>query len=225
MTDTAYLELRDVFYTYQQGNFCLKGINQTFNKGEFVAITGPNGSGKTTLGKIMAGIIKPTQGEVKLAGRDSRSLSLGKIGKLVGYLFQQPERQLFATTVEEEVGFALNLMGEDKERIKKEVDRILEDFSLKGLEAQSPYQLSAGEKQRLALAAIIINQPQFLILDEPTNGLDPVRKKRLAEILKELQSTGIGLAVISHDQSFIEENADRVLKMAGGELLETGPTH
>jgi len=123
--------------------------------------------------------------------------------------------------VEEEVGFALTFMGEDREKVKKEVDRILEEFSLKGLEGQSPYHLSAGEKQRLALASIIINQPRFLILDEPTNGLDPVRKKKLAEILKELQGKGIGLAVISHDQGFIEENADRVLKMTGGELIET----
>ncbi len=216
-----YLKLEEVSYSYQQGSFRLKGISHTFFKGEFVAITGPNGSGKTTLGKIMTGILKPDRGKVTIDGLDSKTLSLGRIGKLVGYLFQQPERQLFTPSVAEEVGFALTFMGEERESVKSRVDQILKNFSLEGLRNQSPYKLSAGEKQRLALAAVIINKPRFLILDEPTNGLDPVRKKKLAAVLKELQRDNIGLAVISHDQAFITANADRVITMAGGEIIET----
>lgn len=220
--EAAYLKLIDVTYSYRRGNFTIKKINQVFHRGEFTAITGPNGSGKTTLGKLMAGIFKPDKGKVLINGRDSKEISLGEIGKMVGYLFQQPERQLFTPTVEKEVGFALEFMGESPEVVSRKVDRMLESFSLSELKDSSTYRLSAGERQRLALAAVLINQPQFLILDEPTTGLDPVRKQRLADILTDLKREDIGLAVISHDQAFIKKNADRVIVMAGGEVIETG---
>lgn len=219
LANSGFLELIEVAFAYPGNGFSLQGINQYFQQGEFTAIIGANGTGKTTLGKLLAGIIKPEQGQVLIAGRDSREISLGQAGKLIGYLFQQPDRQLFTPTVREEIGFALEFNGSSPEVIKKKVNDMLDIFSLADLAGAAPYQLSAGEKQRLALAALLVNQPQFLILDEPTTGLDPVRKQKLAEVLKELQGKGIGLVVISHDLSFIKSNADRVLVMAGGGLI------
>ncbi|HLV09293.1 MAG TPA: ABC transporter ATP-binding protein [Halanaerobiales bacterium] len=220
-----YLQLEDIVYSYPQTGFQLKGINLGFKRGEFTAISGPNGSGKTTLGKIMAGIIKADSGQVMIDGLDTREVSLGRIGKRVGYLFQEPGRQLFTGSVKEELAFTLSFREEEKEEIERLSKKALEDFSLSGLEEEAPFRLSAGEKQRLALAALIINQPDFLILDEPTKGLDPLRKEELTVILKNLQDSGVGMAVISHDNSFIEENADRIILLSRGELIETRSTH
>lgn len=219
LANSGFLELIEVAFSYPGNEFSLQGINQLFQQGEFTAIIGANGTGKTTLGKLLAGIIKPEQGQVLIAGRDSREISLGQVGKLIGYLFQQPDRQLFTPTVREEIGFVLEFNGSSPEVIEKKVNDMLDIFSLADLAGAAPYQLSAGEKQRLALAALLVNQPQFLILDEPTTGLDPVRKQKLAEVLKELRGKGIGLVVISHDLSFIRSNADQVLVMAGGGLI------
>lgn len=218
--NSVYLKLDDAAYSYPGDSFMIKEINLDFCQGEYTAIIGKNGSGKTTLGKLMTGIFKPDKGKVLINGKDSRELTLGQIGNQVGYLFQQPERQLFTPRVRQEVGFALDLMGEAPEIVDEKVEKMLESFSLRELKDSSPYRLSAGEKQRLALAAVLINKPSFLILDEPTTGLDPVRKERLAAILKKLKAENIGLAVISHDLSFIEKNADRIIVMSGGEVVE-----
>ena len=219
LANAGYLELVDVAFSYPGNKFSLKGINQLFQRGEFTAIIGANGSGKTTLGKLLAGILKPDRGKVLIGGRDSKDISLGQVGKMIGYLFQQPERQLFTPTVREEIGFVLEFTGKPPAIITKKVDDMLNTFSLADLAGAVPYQLSAGEKQRLALAALLVNRPQFLILDEPTTGLDPVRKQKLSEVLKEMQGNGIGLITISHDQLFIKNNADRVLVMSGGGLI------
>lgn len=220
-----YIKIQNVSFGYQDGNSVLTEINTSFCRGEFTAIIGPNGSGKTTLGKLMMGLLKPFKGDVLIAGNNTKELSLGKIGNMVGYLFQQPERQVFTATVTEEIGFVLSFMDKPQEYINSKVKEMLEAFSLTGLEESSIYKLSRGERQRVALAAILINGPSFLILDEPTTGLDIVRKRKLSRILKELQSQGIGLAVISHDQEFIEENADRIIRVSGGGISETGSSY
>jgi len=220
---SPFIEIRNVSFSYPRSELILKDINASFYRSEFVAIVGSNGSGKTTLGKLMVGILKPVLGNIFIKGDNINQLSPGKIGKLVGYLFQQPERQLFAPTVKEEIAFVLNFMEEPGAYVEKEVNRMMELFSLQGLKDSSPYKLSRGERQRLTLASILINGPEFLILDEPTTGLDIVRKNKLANTLKKLQNEGIGLAVISHDDDFIKENADRIIKVTGGEVIAAGP--
>ncbi|MFO8060788.1 MAG: ABC transporter ATP-binding protein, partial [Bacillota bacterium] len=167
------LSLTDVSYTYPAGDDrILRGINLQVAGDGVTAITGPNGSGKTTLGKIMAGIIKPAAGRAEIFGTDTREMSLGQIGQKIGYLFQEPERQIFAPTVEEELSFVLRVRGLPGAEIEDTVSQMLERFHLLGLRDRFPFLLSRGEKQRLALAAVLVNRPRFLVLDEPTTALD-----------------------------------------------------
>lgn len=221
--NSPFIQINNVSFSYPKSKLILENIEMNFYSNEFIAITGPNGSGKTTFGKLMMGILKPVKGSIYIKGEDISKLTPGNIGKKVGYLFQQPERQLFTPAVREEIAFARTFMGEPESDIEEEVSKMIGLFSLKGLEDHSPYKLSRGERQRLALAAILINEPDFLVLDEPTTGLDIIRKNKLSNILKKLQDKGLGLAVISHDEEFVRNNADRIIKVAGGEVIETGP--
>ena len=216
-----FIEVNNVTFSYKKSDIILKNVNTAFHKGEISAIVGPNGSGKTTFGKLITGILTANKGSVFVAGENVNDISLGNIGKKIGYLFQQPSRQLFNPTVKEEIGFAHSFMGEAKETVAKKVDKIIKEFSLEGLENSSPYKISRGEKQRVALASIFINEPSFLILDEPTTGLDIVRKDKLSQLLRKLQEKGIGIIVISHDEKFVSNNADRIIEIFGGELHES----
>jgi energy-coupling factor transport system ATP-binding protein len=200
----------------------LKGIDLEVEGNVCTAIIGPNGGGKTTLGKIMTGILKPTDGVVRINSRDTRELELSEVGATIGYLFQEPERQLFAPTVWEEVSFVMEIKGVPKETIDIEVGRILKQFHLSELGEASPFLLSRGEKQRLALAAIMVNNPSFFILDEPTTGLDMERKDVLSGILNSLLERGTGMIIISHDHKFVAKHADRVIEISGGEVVYDG---
>jgi len=215
-----YIELDDVSFAYERCAPVIGGLSLKLYKEQFTAITGPNGSGKTTLGKIMTGILRPQKGCVIICGRDSAGMKLGEIGQRIGYLFQNPGLQIFAPSVQEEISFALGLKGCSKEEIDSRVSRSLRDFDLTNLSDAFPFKLSRGEKQRLAIAAVLVNKPDFLILDEPTTGLDMERRRALSDILLGLKEKGIGMAVISHDRVFIDRLADRTIKMHGGEIVE-----
>lgn len=215
-----YIELKDIYYSYPKGGFAIDGLSLELLKNDFTAITGPNGSGKTTLGKLISGIFKPGKGSVSICGKDTREMSLGEIGGKIGYLFQNPERQLFAPSVREEISFILELKGYDQKYIDDSVEYILEKFNLKHLENAVSFKLSRGEKQRLAIAAVLVNKPDFLVFDEPTTGLDMDRKNILSNMLYELMDNGIGMAVISHDTEFVKRHAARVIKLEGGSIIE-----
>jgi len=215
-----YIKLDDVSFAYKKGVPVIGGLSLKLYKEQFTAITGLNGSGKTTLGKLMTGILRPQIGRVFVCGRDSTEMKLGEIGQRIGYLFQNPSLQIFAPSVREEISFALELKGESKGEIQEKVSRSLKDFDLSHLADAFPFRLSRGEQQRLAIAAVLINSPGFLILDEPTTGLDMERRRALSKILDGLRNKGIGMAVISHDRAFISRLADRTIRMHGGEIVE-----
>lgn len=168
----------------------------------------------------MTGILRPQKGRVKICGSDSADMKLGEIGRRIGYLFQNPALQIFAPSVREEVSFALELKGYSSKEIERRVDEVLRDLDLSHLQDALPFKLSRGEKQRLAIAAVLVNKPGFLILDEPTTGLDMERRRVLSDILRDLKQKGIGMAVISHDRAFIDRLADREVRMHGGEIVE-----
>lgn len=147
-------------------------------------------------------------------------MTLGQIGSKIGYLFQNPDNQIFAPTVREEISFIPELKGCPHEEIAHTTDKMLELFGLRGLEDALPFRLSRGEKQRLALAAILVNHPLFLILDEPTTGLDIERKNMLSNVIRKLKEDGLGMVVISHDEPFIKSHADRLIKLSGGEITD-----
>ncbi len=193
----------------------LKDITLDFPGKGFVSLTGPNGSGKTTLGKVMTGILPFQSGQVSIDGKDIKSMSLAQIGRKIGYLFQNPDKQIFAPTVIEELSFGMKYKNISKDEIDKRTDQMLDTFDLRSIRDSTSYFLSQGEKQRLAIAAMLLNEPEFLILDEPTTGLDIKRKEDLSKYIDRI-SNKVGILMISHDKGFINRHSDRIIKLEEG---------
>ncbi|MFW5649475.1 MAG: energy-coupling factor ABC transporter ATP-binding protein [Candidatus Alkaliphilus sp. MAG34] len=214
------IELRNISFEYTRDKEIIKDIDINIKMEDMTCIIGPNGSGKTTLGKLMVGILKPNSGEIYLDGENIANMSLGQIGRQVGYLFQNPEKQFFSNTVEDEIKFVLEIKNLNREYIEKKTETLIDLFQLNHIKSSFPLRLSQGEKQCLALAAILINEPRHLILDEPTKGLDMKRRDILIETLKNFHSKGIGMTVISHDHIFVNQISSRILKMCRGEIVE-----
>lgn len=215
----AFIKFEDISFSYPGQENLIEDQTLEFEKGQFTAVMGENGSGKTTIGKLMVGILKPTSGAVFLGSENLSDISLGRVGSRVGYLFQNPELQIFAKTVAEELSFIPTLKGIEKEKINSEVNEVLDLFSLSSKKENIIYNLSYGEKQRLALAGILINKPEYIILDEPTAGLDFLRRQQLLSIMKELIWRGIGMTVISHDEKFIKNFKGNLLKVKRDEIV------
>lgn len=218
----SYIKLVGITYAYPRSRFALKDVDLSLNQGEIVGITGENGSGKTTLGKIIMGILMPDSGNIEIDGVDGKTLKLCERGFKIGYAFQNPDRQLFAASVQDEIIFPLEIKGVDKKTAQERAETLLKRFELSHLKERVPMRLSRGEKQRLVLAATLAQEPGFLILDEPATGLDRDRKKALYQLLKELTEEGIGMAVISHDLQFIEDYANRIIKLENGKVVDDG---
>ncbi|WP_207657463.1 energy-coupling factor ABC transporter ATP-binding protein [Alkalibaculum bacchi] len=215
-----FIELKELSFGYTSNKTIIKRLNLKISKDEVTSIVGSNGSGKTTLGKLMMGILKPTIGGVYILDEDVSQMSLALVGSKIGYLFQNPEKHFFTNTLEEELGFILKFKDVNELSIQQQIDELIEIFELNHLRKSSPLLLSQGEKQRLAIATILINKPEYLILDEPTTGLDIERKRELLNQLNQLREEGIGMTVISHDQFIIEELSQRVIKIHRGEIID-----
>lgn len=215
----AFLELSRVIFSYpRKMKPALTGIDLSLDKDGVTAIVGPNGSGKTTLTKLLIGVLRPTEGEVRLEGRPVAEYSLAEIGRRIGYVFQNPDLQLFCSTVAEEVGFGLANRGCEPAHVQEKVAFYLDYFELAAYHDVFPLYLSQGEKQRLAIAAVLANEPEFLILDEPTIGLDACRKKNLEDYLKKVARLGSGMILVSHDEPFVDKMAERVVTLANGRI-------
>jgi energy-coupling factor transport system ATP-binding protein len=213
----AFLELNQVTYIYQKcGRPAVSGIDLTFDQCGITAVIGPNGSGKTTLSKLMAGILRPDAGEVRLENRPLGSYSLAGIGRRIGYVFQNPDQQLFCNTVAEEIGFGLQYLGWEQSAIRERVKFLLDYFQLASYRDAFPLHLSRGERQRLAIAAVLAGEPAFLVLDEPTVGLDAYRKRLLADYLSQIAGQGRGVVLVSHDSEFVGRVAERVIRLENG---------
>ena len=214
------VSLVNVRYAYPLDSaFLLEVPAISFFAGECAALCGHNGSGKTTLGKLIAGLLRPLGGSVLLENEDIAGWPLGKIGGRVGYLFQEPSRQIFAPTVLEEITFPLVLKGMDEKQAAELARSMLTRFEMGPLENAVTFTLSRGEKQRLAIVAMLVTKPAFLVLDEPTTGLDARRKDMLGAMLGQLLEQNVGILLISHDSAFVKEYASRVYTMAEGKVL------
>jgi energy-coupling factor transport system ATP-binding protein len=213
MNSQAYIEVKNMSFCYPRSQFRLKDISLQLHRNDITALVGENGSGKTTLGKILTGILRPASGEILIGEKNIKTLDLGEIGKKVGYLFQNPEKQIFASSVYEDVSFPLEINCVDPEAIKVRTEKILKELEIDHLKDKYPFNLSHGEKQRVALAGILVNETEYLILDEPTTALDTDRKELLGKMLQDIHSQGTGILIISHDEIFINKLCGRVLKM------------
>jgi len=212
--------LEDVRFAYSggSGDFSLEVGN--FSPGPCSALLGKNGSGKTTLGKLAAGILKPASGRVLYNGSDIAGWRLGKIGRHVGYLFQDPSRQIFAPHPLEDIAFPLELRGVPKPEAEEKALELVREFKLKSILDSATYTLSRGEKQCLAIAGIMACDPKFLILDEPTTGLDRHRRDILIDMLSRLKERGVGILLITHDRDFAETLGAALHHMDGGRCAD-----
>ena len=214
--------LRYIYPTYHVE--ALRGIDLSIHKSEFIAILGQNGSGKTTLAKHFNGLLKPSSGRMWVQKKPTTDYSHRELSRCVGYVFQNPDHQIFARTVAEEVGFGLRMQGEPLKTIEKRVAEALEVVGLQGYEQKVPFALTKGERQRVAVASVLAAQPQVIILDEPTTGLDYRHQRNMMEMLKRLNQYGHTIIIITHSMWVAAEYADRTIVMKEGRILSDGPT-
>ncbi len=215
-----YIEIKNMSYKYKNGRPVFKDLSLDIKGDEITLLTGKNGSGKTTLTKLIMGILNPQSGSISISYIDNKSLSLGQVGGLIGYVFQFPERQLFAMSVMEELTFPLLLKGQDNKSVNTKAEDLIKLFELDKVKDSYPFLLSYGEKRRLAIAAVLMNNPRYLILDEPTASLDQDRIDNLSRILKELKRQGIGMLIISHNKDFIHKHGDRLINIDEGKIIK-----
>jgi energy-coupling factor transport system ATP-binding protein len=218
----ALVETRQLSFAYTADRPVLDGIELRIATAEFVAIVGQNGSGKTTLAKLLTGLLKPTRGRVLLDGRDRAELAPAESAHLVGYVFQNPDHQIFASTVEEEVAFGPRNFGLAPEAVEERTAEVLHAVNLEHARARDPFLLSKGERQRLAVASILALRPRLLILDEPTTGLDYREQRRMMTLVTELNRSGIAIVIITHTPWLVAEYARRVVLMRKGRVLFDG---
>ena len=207
-------------HRYDDGTEALRGVDFELAPGESVAILGPNGSGKTTFVLHLNGLLRG-QGSVEVAGMVLEDRTVARIRKLVGLLFQDPDDQLFLPSVLEDVSFGPVQLGLTPEEARARSEEALRQVGLdSGCWGKPPYHLSAGEKQRAALAGILAMHPQVLVLDEPTTHLDPPARRQLAELLKSLPQ---GKIIVTHDLSFARSLANRAVFFERGIAAADGP--
>jgi energy-coupling factor transport system ATP-binding protein len=219
------LKAEEVRYAYPTYSVeALRGIDLSLQEGEFVAILGQNGSGKTTLAKHFNGLLKPTSGRMLVQNKPTKEYSHREIARWVGYVFQNPDHQIFARTVAEEVGFGLKMQNEAPKTIERRVAEALEGAGLQGYEQKVPFTLTKGERQRVAVASVLAAQPQVIILDEPTTGLDDRHQQDMMRMLKRLNQQGHTIIIITHSMGVAAEYAHRTIVMKEGGLHLDGPT-
>jgi len=216
------IEIRGLGHCYPDGRRALAGVSLAIGRGEFIALVGPNGSGKTTLAKHLNGLLAPTEGRVTLEGRDVAGLPLETLAQRVGYVFQDPDHQLFAATVAEEVAFGPRNLGLPAAEVEARVLEALAAVELHERDAD-PFLLDKGARQRLAVATILALRPDVLVLDEPTTGLDFREQERMLALLDRLHAAGRTIIIITHTPWVIAEHARRVVLLQGGRLRYDGP--
>jgi energy-coupling factor transport system ATP-binding protein len=216
------IEVKDIYFTYPNDVEALKGVSLKIREGDFLAIMGQNGAGKTTLIKHFNGLLKPTKGTVIVNGVDTREESVAKLSRRVGFVFQNPDNQLFCETVEEEVAFALRNFGFKDKVIQKRVEWAINLLGLTRYRQTSPFMLSGGERKRVALASVLAWNPDVVILDEPTIGQDYQQKEKLRQFIVQLNAQGKTVVIVTHDVEFVAECNPRVVLMAQGKIVVEG---
>ncbi len=229
------LEMKHVFYTYQEGSpaesHALQDICLNINEGEFLGIVGHTGSGKSTLIQHLNGLLKPSKGEVLIDGVDiNQKAAKGRRKELrmcVGLVFQYPEYQLFEETVELDIGFGPRSMGLSDAEVKMRVQEAMALLKLdyQALRKQSPFDLSGGQKRKVAIAGVLAMKPKYLVLDEPTAGLDPKGREEFLAQLKLLHQQGMTIIMVSHSMDDMARYAQRMIVMDHGQIQLEGTPH
>lgn len=216
------IEFRNVGASYDGERAILSDVNFTIGDGEFVAFVGTNGAGKSTTMRLVNGLLKPTQGQVLIDGVATVDLKTSELARKVGFLFQNPDRQICNNTVREELLFGFKALGRLDDGARKRVDAIIEEL---GFEADAdPFLLNRGTRQLLALASIVVLETPIVVLDEPTTGLDYRECTKVMEIVGRMHARGATVVMVCHDMEVVADYAQRVIVMHGGRVVDDGPT-
>ncbi|HEX5837139.1 MAG TPA: ABC transporter ATP-binding protein [Anaerolineales bacterium] len=216
------IRISDLHFTYPTGVDALQGISLTIEPGEQVAIIGQNGAGKTTLVKHLNGLLQPRRGQVLIGDWDTKENSVAKLARRVGYVFQNPDEQLFSKNVGTEVAFGPRNLGYEPDRVEALVRGALAMTELSDKVETNPYDLSATWRKMVALASVIAMDTDIVIFDEPTTGQDAVNIARIANVIKTLRERGRTVITITHDIDFCAENFERVIALSQGRILLDG---
>ena len=219
---TCALDLNHIYFNYDE--FSLEDINMELHRGEQKAVVGLNGSGKTTLFKIIMGLLEPISGEVHVFDNQVTRENLWSVRQQVGFLFQNPDDQLFAPTVWEDVAFGPRNLGLSGDEISARVEEALNVVGMSAFTARPVNEMSHGQAKRVALAGLIAMKPRVLILDEPFTGLDFSMITGVVDIIEELRGEGISVLYTTHNRFFLENWSDSVLVLNNGRILLDGPT-
>ena len=209
-------------YSYGTGQAGIEGINLTVRAGEILTVVGQNGAGKTTFTKLLNGLIKPSAGVVRIAGLDTRTTPVSVLASHAATLFQNPDRQLCRNTVVEEISFGLELQGAPADAARERALHVAATFGLP--ENASPFNLSRGQRQMVALASVVALEPELIILDEPTSGLDYRECMTVMETVRQRALDGAAVVMVCHDMEVVSDFADTLAVMTEGRLIEVGPS-
>ena len=219
------LSFEGVSFRYPNGVQALQKVDLEIRAGEQVAWIGANGAGKSTLARLTNGLLRPVQGRVLVGDWDTRAHAVSDLARRVGYVFQNPDEQLFARSLREEVGFGPRNLGLSPADIDAAVREALAALDLSESAEANPYDLSPARRKELGLAAILAMRPPILILDEPTTGQDARGLARLGRVLGRARARGQTTITITHDMDFCSEHAQRVVVFSEGQILTEGPAH
>ena len=228
MPDNVIIEIKDMKFNYPDGTPALLGISVDIHEGEFIALLGQNGAGKTTFAKTLNGLLKPSEGFVKVGGIDTKQKGVvKKLVEQVGYVFQNPDHQLFNNEVKKEIAYAPINIGLSDEEVEK---RVLNAADVAGIREEHfemhPFFLQKGLRQRVSIASILDLQPKVIIVDEPTTGQDFKQSIEVMNFLKMLnEKQGHTIIIITHEMDIIARYANRVIALAKGKVILDGPTN
>lgn len=217
------IKLESVSFRYPSGFLALDGIDLQVNQGEILAIVGENGAGKSTLAKHLNALLIPEQGRVLIGDWVTSEYSPAKLAARVGFAFQNPDDQLFAQTVQQEVSFGPQNLGFDEEKIQQLATSAIAMVGLQGMVESHPYDLSLSQRKMVVIAAILAMNTPIVILDEPTTGQDARGIALVGQIVDEIREAGRTAIIISHDLDFCAEHCERILVMSGGKISADGP--
>lgn len=218
------LEAKNISYSYDNDTQALKNINLKIKHGEMVAILGKNGAGKSTLFLHFNGIYEPDKGEILVDGEKLKynKKALLKCRQKVGIVFQNPDNQIFAPSVEEDIAFGPLNLKLPMDEVQHRVEEALKRVGMEGFEKRAPHHLSGGQKKRVAIAGILAMKPEIMVLDEPTAGLDPQGALNIMNLLSKLNKEGITIVISTHDVDLVSQYVNKIFVMADGEIIGDG---
>jgi len=221
------ITIENLYFSYEKGMDILKGIDLSVKKGEFFALLGSNGAGKSTLLKLINGLLKEYSGVIKIFGKDIKKIDRESLFRQVCTVFQDPDDQLFALTVFDDISFGPRNMGLPESEVKDRVLDALKSVGLEGFENRPIKTLSYGQKKRLCIAGVLAMSPKIMLMDEPLSGLDPMGVRNIAELLKKLnKEKGLTIIMATHEVDLIPLYVDRVAILSKGKIIRIGePGH